>query len=72
MTCMNTRRNNKPLDKGRRVPLAPPSHRQRVIEHATGSGRVVVIETVHAAEDVIRVSIETARAAWQPERVIAF
>lgn len=43
-----------------------------MIEHATGAGRVVVIETVHAAEDVIRVSIETARAEWQPERVIAF
>ena len=69
---MNTRRNNKPLDKGHRVRQAPLSGRQRVIEHATASGRVVVIETVHAAEDVIRVSIEPARAAWQPERVIVF
>jgi hypothetical protein len=36
------------------------------------TGRVVVIETMHAAADVIRVSIETAPSPRVPERVIAF
>jgi hypothetical protein len=36
------------------------------------SGRVLVIETLHAAEDIIRVSIETAQSARLPEQIIAF
>ena len=68
---MSIRRNNKPLSKGHRVPKAPPSRRQPVIDHRTATGRVVVIETAHAAEDVIRVSIETV-VSRLPERVIAF
>jgi hypothetical protein len=36
------------------------------------TGRVVVFETVHTAQDVIRISIETARFARLPERVIVF
>jgi hypothetical protein len=70
---MSTRRNNRTsLNKGNRVPKAPPSRRQPIIDRATATGRVVVVETVHAAEDIIRVSIEMARAARQPERIIVF
>jgi hypothetical protein len=36
------------------------------------TGRVLVIETLHAAEDIIRVSIETTRSARLPEQIIAF
>jgi hypothetical protein len=68
---MNTRRNNKPMSKGHRVLMAPPSSRYSVIEHATATGRAVVIETVHTAQDIIRVSIEPA-VSRPSERVIAF
>jgi hypothetical protein len=44
----------------------------RVLAPHTTTGRVLVIETLHAAEDIIRVSIETVRSVGQPERVIAF
>ena len=51
-------------------PKAQP--RDRVFAPHTQTGRVLVIETLHAAEDIIWVSIETARSARQPERVIMF
>jgi hypothetical protein len=69
---MSTRHKNQvPLNKGSRVPKAAPARRQSVIDTTTPTGRVV-IETVHAAQDIIRVSIETARSAGQPERIITF
>jgi hypothetical protein len=43
-----------------------------MIDSDTAIGHVVIIETVHPAEDVIRVSIETVRSARLPERVIMF
>jgi hypothetical protein len=43
-----------------------------VVDNDTATGRVVVIETLHTAQDIIRVSIETASSARQPERIILF
>jgi hypothetical protein len=43
-----------------------------VIHNDKATGRVVVIETVHPAQDVIRVPIETARSTREPERIILF
>jgi hypothetical protein len=65
---MSTRHNNhKPSTASH--PNAQPQDQARA--SSTQSGRVLVIETLHTAEDVIRVSIETVRSAT-PERIIAF
>jgi hypothetical protein len=70
---MRTRHKNQVLlSKDNRVSKAPPSHRRPVIHTNATTGHVVVIETVHTAQDIIRVSIETARSAGLPERVIVF
>jgi hypothetical protein len=67
---MSTRhKNHRPLNKGSRS-TTPPEDR-KVIATSAHTGRVLVIETLHAAEGMIRVSIETARSA-KPERIIAF
>jgi hypothetical protein len=42
------------------------------MQNDTTTGRVVVFETVPAAQDIIRISIETAASARQPERIIVF
>jgi hypothetical protein len=42
-----------------------------MIDSDKATGRIV-IETVHGVQDIIRVSIETARSTRQPERVIMF
>jgi hypothetical protein len=66
---MNTRHHNpQPLTKGSR---RKPPVQEHVRAPHTHTGRVLVIETRNAAEDVIRVSIETVRSA-RPERIIAF
>jgi hypothetical protein len=62
-------KNQVPLNKGSRS-TTPPEDRA-VIATSAHTGRVLVIETLHAAEGMIRVSIETARSA-RPERIIAF
>jgi hypothetical protein len=63
-------KNPQPLHKGSRNKTLPKD-RAVMTTHAQ-TGRVLVIETLHAAEDIIRVSIETARSAGLPERVIVF
>jgi hypothetical protein len=60
------------MSKGNRIPKALPIGRPPVIENGATTGRVVVVETVHAAQDIIRISIETARSARPPERIIVF
>lgn len=70
-TTMSTRPNNPRPNQGRRDQKALPSGQQRVMDYAATPGRVVVVETV-PGEDVIRVSIETARAAAAPEQIIVF
>jgi hypothetical protein len=66
---MSTRhKNHKPLTTSR--PNAQP--RDLGLAPHSQTGRVLVIETLHAAEGMIRVSIETARSARIPERIIAF
>jgi hypothetical protein len=42
-----------------------------MIDSDTATGRVV-IETIHGAQNIIRVSIEAARSTRQPEKVIIF
>lgn len=70
---MSTRRKNHlPMTKGKRIPDPTPYRRQPVMKNDTTSGRVVVVETVHATEEIVRVSIETARYARQPEQIIVF
>jgi hypothetical protein len=67
---MNTRHNSH-----KRYTSSRPktSSRDRAVIAATAkTGRVLVIETVHAAQDIIRVSIETAKSARQPEPIIIF
>ena len=64
------RKNPRPLNKSSRS-KTPPKDRAVMTTNAQ-TGRVLVIETVHAAQDIIRVSIETARSAGLPERVIVF
>jgi hypothetical protein len=63
-------KNPRPLHKGSRS-KTPPKDRAVMTTHAQ-TGRVLVIETLHTAEDIIRVSIETARSARIPEQTIAF
>ena len=70
---MSTRHNNHvPLNKGSRVQNAPTSDRQRAINAAATTDRVVVIDSGYAVQDIIRISIETVRSARLPERVIMF
>jgi hypothetical protein len=67
---MNTRHKNvRALTKDSHS-KTPPEDRA-VIATSAHTGRVLVIETLHAAEGTIRVSIETTRSA-RPERIIAF
>ena len=60
------------MGKGNRIPDTTPYHRQPVIDADATTGRVVVIETLRADQDIVRVSIETARSERLPERVIVF
>jgi hypothetical protein len=70
---MGTRRHNQvQLNKGSRVSKPPLSRRQPVMDTNASTDRVVVIDTVHAAQDIIRISIETVKSARLPERVIMF
>jgi hypothetical protein len=64
---MSNRNNHKPRTTSH--PKAQPQ--DQVLAPTTQAGRVLLIETLNAAEDVIRVSIETVRSA-RPERIIAF
>lgn len=66
---MHTRHKHKPHSTSRH-PKALPEDRVRAPNGE--SSRVLIIETLHAAEDIIRVSIETARSQRLPERVIVF
>jgi hypothetical protein len=61
-----------PKTKGSRLGNKVSSRRQPVYEAHTPDRRVVIFETMHAAQEVIRISIETASHARQPERIIAF
>ena len=70
---MSTRSKNQvPLNKASRAPKTLPSRRRPGIDPATAAGGVVLIETLQGHEHVIRISIETADAARQPERIIMF
>jgi hypothetical protein len=42
------------------------------MDNSTTPARVLVVETVDAAQDVIRISIETGRSSREPERIIVF
>jgi hypothetical protein len=73
MMIMQTRqKDHMPQRKGNRLPAATPTRRQPVRHNDTTTERVVVFEAVSAAQNVIRVSIETAVSARLPERVIVF
>jgi hypothetical protein len=68
---MNTRPNShKTLNTSSR-PKTPPRDRAVLATNAQ-TGRVLVIETLHTAEDIIRVSIETVTSPRLPERIITF
>ena len=68
-TMMSTRRNNHKTRNTSRRSKTPPRDRAVLATNAK-TGRVLVIETLHAAEDIIRVSIETVTSRRLPERII--
>jgi hypothetical protein len=58
--------------KNRRSAEKLPAHSKPVRNGRMSGSRVVIFEAVHHAQEIIRVSIETASYARPPERVIAF
>ena len=73
MMIMRTRhKDHLPQRKGNRMPATAATRRQPVRRNDTSAGRIVVVETVHSAQDIIRISIETAGHARQSEPIILF